>query len=989
MKQVDLYLDRANGVVLQNPSAGANPVGGMNFIENDVLQINVHDELLNTAVPPIPLYIEQSLGVSALRASIVTAVNAPPTGGTFKLKVGSQSTSTLTWPTSSGELAAWKATCLAALEALSNVGAGQIISVDPPNTPPNLLWYAWADLTRTDPISVVSNELSPPIDGIQTGNLSDAGYTQVISLIQFPVAMVATYTNPSTPPVTIAESVPGGSGRSEEQVITIPDEATGSFTLTYSGSSTNTFPVATVTAQQIALALNALVPNGATNPSFAVVNRATSGATSFAIRFQGPLGSMAQSLLGVTMYDQSTQPYAALTLDLRNNVGIKSALNGGKSAAFTYELVLDEEEHYLIPLTVYASATGPYTEADIAAAGGIVSTVQTVYVSGGTPTISAATGFVAQPGSAGNPINVTHTLATWVPGIRIIQYTVNQTTFAANPTRTAGVAPAGVISATELQDQSYSWQSTADNALQINLPFITVDDPTSPLDYRLFDILLTSPDASVSIFTPNVLWANCLQSLGGEDVGTAITALQNAVSAFGGTLAINANQITSGLIEPNQIDLSALSTALGASTAFASALTSLFQTNNSFATTLAQQMGATGTDANAALIAAIVASLGQNVAGATPAETLAGAITNAIVLSPAFVTDISSTIEQFLAGGVNLPPGLTPILESPIALTVPPILTQTVGTVTSPLYQALGSPIISGAANGGAITGNLSDFAAAANTYYTVGSGAPTFFRSVRNRRGHYFNTGDVITQSGGYWYKVTPVTVGANTLYFPTETEIELCSVTVAAELFATGQQFTWQGTPSFCLKSASPLTARALLIYEMGVFTSLASDDLSSLVWTQIGQQVLWLNQATQFRRFTALLQNVTDADVPATLTLDSQPPIEFGCGLPFTGHTTSGSATVSVAVTAGLTVGQIVTGYGVVPGASITAITPGTSIVLSNAATGTSATNHLLMIATQFKLRARLSQLSPDATVSNPQGALVIAGNPVANYTAIPTS
>ena len=68
MKQVDLYLDRANGVVLQNPSAGANPVGGMNFIENDVLQINVHDELLNTAVPPIPLYIEQSLGVSALRA---------------------------------------------------------------------------------------------------------------------------------------------------------------------------------------------------------------------------------------------------------------------------------------------------------------------------------------------------------------------------------------------------------------------------------------------------------------------------------------------------------------------------------------------------------------------------------------------------------------------------------------------------------------------------------------------------------------------------------------------------------------------------------------------------------------------------------------------------------------------------------------------------------------------------------------------------------
>ena len=70
----------------------------MTVAKNEEIRFIVHDLSRNTAQPANPAFTENPLSYTSMRASI-GLIDAPPKTGTFKLKVGDQTTATvLTWP---------------------------------------------------------------------------------------------------------------------------------------------------------------------------------------------------------------------------------------------------------------------------------------------------------------------------------------------------------------------------------------------------------------------------------------------------------------------------------------------------------------------------------------------------------------------------------------------------------------------------------------------------------------------------------------------------------------------------------------------------------------------------------------------------------------------------------------------------------------------------------------------------------------------------
>jgi hypothetical protein len=75
----------------------SSPVTSLREVQGDGLTIFVHQAERNPTQPPLTPFVEKPLEATAVRAN-VGYIDAAPQSGTFKLKVGANLSTLLTWP---------------------------------------------------------------------------------------------------------------------------------------------------------------------------------------------------------------------------------------------------------------------------------------------------------------------------------------------------------------------------------------------------------------------------------------------------------------------------------------------------------------------------------------------------------------------------------------------------------------------------------------------------------------------------------------------------------------------------------------------------------------------------------------------------------------------------------------------------------------------------------------------------------------------------
>jgi hypothetical protein len=642
---------------------------------------------------------------------------------------------------------------LVALKALSNVADGDIAAADAADSKVNFLWFRWTDPDRTDPIEVVENQLLPLTQANQSGSATPFGFTQLVKLSQFPLAMTSNFERPSSPAVTVIETRAGASGVNAEQTIIVPSGATGSVAFVWSGAQTKSMAVQTMTASSIAAALNAIVAGGDTNPSYSVEDRPAREGKRFAVQMIGPLAGAAQDLLGRVMIDQESLPYASGTLDLADfKLGIEQALNGEPFVDLPFELAIDAdgEETILHTLRILNDMTSSGTEEDAAAAGAVTVREIEVVVDNSTTEAFAtvAPGATFSPPaavSADAAQSVNHALGTRNPRV----WGEYQSSLDPEEWR-------------ELQYGEFSWTSTDANHVRLNVVYAISDDPDDEFYRERFRFYIASPDAVLEIFGAlKFLWSQCLESLpDGQTLTAKLAAIDTALGVIGGTLRMPASSVD-GQLQPAQIDIEALAKALKTSQAFLDTLRALItdstlidkiaealRTSTSFLTTLKALIVDTGLLAvlGPALLADPVFTQGLRVLIVAIIQGTAGALTDSLLM-------VLPTIDEYF--------------PSP-----------TVGTFLA-LPKAVFAPTSDGAVTGYVPRASASN----AGHKLTVGSGGAIL---APNRR-KTFVSGDVIFSTGEDWFLAEIL----STAHYAKEFSRELFTLQVNDQMLSVGTRF------------------------------------------------------------------------------------------------------------------------------------------------------------------------------------------------------
>jgi hypothetical protein len=898
MRTVNFYADRLKGDLVQGLDA-PNPLGELAYVQGDTLEVIVHSVIGNPSVPAIPTYVEEPLSFSAMRASI-GYIDAAPRGGSFKLKVEDQVTAQLNWPAdvSTKELRdAWKLQVLNALKALSNVDADAIRLDDPADTPAHIFYFTWLAEDDERAIEVIEKKLLPFIDSVVTPGFSSYGYTQQLKLIQYPLAMTTSFARPMPPAVTVIDTRTGATGINAEQTIIVPSGATGSVSFAWNGSQTRTIAVSALTAPGIAAALNEIVPDGATNPSFAVEVRPARGGYRFAVQFTGPLAGAPQDQLDPVMHDQQSVPWARGVLSL-DRPGIEQALNGAGSVTLKFELVIvtgDGEETFIRTIVIANDMTAPSTPSDAETDGAIAVIEKPIYIdtSEADPFLEAAPGFTFVPTTTGSSLVITHGLGTTRPDVRVTLFTVNPALFAAAIATDAGdvdgAIDASFVSSRTLKDSEFSESATSENVVQIGLPWTLRNSASNPNattgpsgvgpDFRLVKIDVASPMAILTTWSRKTLWSDCRESLpGGLTVAQKFALLEAAIGMLDGALTIDASQIT-GVLKVSQIDVSALATSLVNNANFATAFNSLLQSNSTLINAIAAALSNSAT-----FVSTLTTIFANN-------PTLITQLGDLISTSTTFTSSIRETVYSILQGGGALPDGAVPMLvedfeafipasqqiEGPSITRVVPVTEETTTTTSGgsskltqiknstestpttlrtfvPLSRAITAPT-----SGGTVTDWLPR-TGTANAILTVGSGGAKI-RSSGGRRGFVAAPGTKLVWGGRHYYPV--VQIGDN--YYPIECERELFSLIVSDAMLYAGSRFQATVPLTFRLsgddRTGPPPRGRIETVIEIGALTAAGSGgDLASITWTPIIQQTILLSPTAAIHSFGVVIERAS---------------------------------------------------------------------------------------------------------------------------------
>jgi hypothetical protein len=869
MRELHLYADRQGqpkGFV-QGLNAAA-PLTSLRETQGDTLTIYVHDFERNPAIPALTTFVEKPLSASAVRAAI-GYIDAPPESGTFRLKVDDQTTTALTWPSDLSTpslIATWKAAVLAALQALSNVGVDGVRLDDPAETPAHIFYFTWTDTDRLDEIEVVSNRLIPWTEPTVAGSAIPVGYTQQVKLARFPLRMSGPFAQATTPPAVIFESRPGATGSNAEQTLVIPAAATGSFSLAWSGASTKTMAVSSVTAASLAAALNAIVAEGATNPSFRVEARTQREGKRLAIEFIGPLAGEEQDALIVTMHDQQGAPWWVGTI-LLDGLGLEMALNGAATVDLTAEIVITDagEETYLLPITIENDMTRPTTAASAAAAGAVLVEIREVLVDAGLGEafVEAAPGRSVVPEGPGSVLVIAHPLTTWRPRVVLTLHEVDHEVFAADPEDLA----AAITGTRQLDDGEYEQKALSDSTVRITLPWELVDDPEDPLDYRLLAIDISTPITELTRFEHKHLWTDIRETLpAGTTLAAKLAAIDAALGVFGGSLQIPAANIT-GTLTAAQIDLASLNTAQMSSATFISALNTVLGASTTILSTISA--GLTQLDTFVTNLSTLI----------TTNTTLGNSIVTMLGANNNFPSLITEAVQNVLSGGGPIfPEGVIPITISPVLKLLPSgrlplgldLRTLTTGVVLleepPPSWIKRPAGLLPAMHKSAATTFSdpeLPPSPTSGTVYQSTGTPdviIPSGFglRGSRLKTGEYAAYLERSADLPGQWYRVTRS--GSTTSYFPTDLAEELFRIELNDAMLSLGGVFTVQFTLDLGIVAGN-VTAQTRILIEHGTASSQSTPstpaaNLDTVTWngTPLLNQEIKLTGTRQLHAFGA---------------------------------------------------------------------------------------------------------------------------------------
>lgn len=815
MRTIHLYLDREKNAFVQGLNA-PNVDTPLSITQNDTLELVLHNVVRTTTRPAIVPFTERALDFTGIRASI-GKIDAAPTGGSFKIRVDGQTTAALDWPddlSTQTLIDAWKADVLAAVEGLASVGAGQVELLDDATTPAHFFFFRWTNTANTDEIEIVENKLSPwTHPQVIPSNDATGGLTQLVKFVQYPARISDEFARPTSPLVTIAETRAGDTGTNAEQTIDVPTLATGSFSLTWDGAATKTMSVSSVTAASLAAALNAIVADGTTNPSFRVEERTgTADSRRFAIEFIGPLASAAQSMLTVSMHDQESLPWATGVLDLAGNVPIERYLSGAESVELSLELVITDangEETFIRDLTVVNDMTGPSTIASAEAAGAVVTITREVNVDAGlgTPFAEFAQGitFTLPTSAATNQFTFTHALDDWNP--RVYGF------------YKASISPEEWIA---IPDDQFEARSTSANVTKITLPF-DVDITTSSAETYAtrYKFTFAGNEQQITLYTHQHDWDNILETVpGGQTLADKLAAIDASLAGLGGGISIQGGNLADGTVSPSKLDITALAIALFENTRFLQLLRECGK-DETFITNFIGKLtsSSTLTDLRATLFETLLVDASTN-------TTLQEALLDVLKNTSGFQTFLYEQIVSALGAGAQ-PPGF--VLTMPdVDILLPAPTSATLGGVTTRFFRGL--PIAyQSTTNGGSVSSVPTSPTAGYRYTLTAAAVAP----ETDARPAQRFASGDVIIYNGEFFQKSTNVT---GTAYYPSEFEMVVFEAFMDDARMAASTVLTLAATVQTQLQSSNSdrLRARWKLIIEVGTPTAESGElNLNSFTW------------------------------------------------------------------------------------------------------------------------------------------------------------
>ena len=366
---LDLHIDLQNRVLI--PDLTSRGAVSLNFMQGDTYDVVLHGWRPTSDPASFALYESASIVWHTLAAGAML-IDAAPKGGTFKVKIGANSTAALAWNIEKSALA----TALNALASVTAAG-GLTILEDGPSHFYTVQWTIPANAVEIE-FPVDDNKLTPLCIPVARADESISGKVN-LKLVRAPVAFSNQFVLPMPPEVTISRVRAGSTVRNEVQRLDVPAAAVGSFAL----ASGKVIPVATATASALADSLNApYTALDAADLRYAVTARDRGR---FDIEFIGAFAQTAKDLVAVEMFDQLAIDTPTATLAF-TSTAIEDMLAGARNIPAVFEIVAADEagcEDTLVQqaCTLVNDGLSPGTGSYLAA---VATRTDTVYVYPGT-----------------------------------------------------------------------------------------------------------------------------------------------------------------------------------------------------------------------------------------------------------------------------------------------------------------------------------------------------------------------------------------------------------------------------------------------------------------------------------------------------------------------------------------------------------------------------------------------------------------------------
>ncbi len=329
-----LYVDTAARKLVAGPQSGNAPKLGPYF-QGDTLDVYIHGQKPNPDTSSLDSYVEDPITFTKIRFGIGIGPDAPPSGGTFKvrLKGKTETTAALTYNVAQAEFAA----ALNGLASVKTIDAEGIKLDTVDGQKSNFFLIRWNNPEITAQFEIVENRLEPYSQTRSIVTQLPGGQLQLLKYIVPPFAFTDQFSYPAAAPVVVASVRTGNGTRNCVQSITVPPNAVGTFALLFLSNATEILSVDSVSldtdgSSAIQDALNNLYSDGATRFS---VTRQDYGF--YYVELTGALAKQDFALLDVEMHEQAPQdtPTGQLVLD---GPSLEIALRGQPQATFVLEL---------------------------------------------------------------------------------------------------------------------------------------------------------------------------------------------------------------------------------------------------------------------------------------------------------------------------------------------------------------------------------------------------------------------------------------------------------------------------------------------------------------------------------------------------------------------------------------------------------------------------------------------------------------------------